>query len=79
MLLSILSCLIVIDSAAFTYSELVSARKKQPPEVFLKILQISQENTCVGVSLQACFNFIKKKLEHRCFPMNNAKFLKTPC
>ena len=28
---------------------------KQPPEVFLKILQISQESTCAGVSfLQRC-------------------------
>ena len=24
--------------------------QKQPPEVFLKILLISQENTCVGVT-----------------------------
>ena len=23
-------------------------------------------------------NFIKKRLEHRCFPMNFAKFLRTP-
>ena len=40
----------------------------------LKILQYSQENTFVG--LQA-FNFINKRLQHRCFPMNSAKFLKT--
>ena len=28
--------------------------------------------------LQA-FNFIKKRLQHRCFRMNIAKFLRTPC
>ena len=47
----------------------------------MKISQNSQENTYVGVSflikLQgsgAC-NFIKKRLWHRCFPVNFAKFL----
>ena len=40
--------------------------------------QYAQENTCVGVSgLQAC-NFIKKRLLHRCFPVNILKFLRTP-
>ena len=24
------------------------------------------------------YNFIKERLQHRCFPMNNAKFLRTP-
>ena len=38
---------------------------------FLKISQILQENTCVGVS-------IKKRLQHRCFPVKFAKFLRTP-
>ena len=42
----------------------------------------SQENTCARVSflkraLKAC-NFIKKRLWHRCFPVNFAKFLRTP-
>ena len=40
---------------------------------FLKILQISVENTCVA-GPQAC-NFIKKRLQHKCFPVN---FLRTP-
>ena len=50
--------------------------QEQPPEGFykkvvLKILQYSQENT-----RQGC-NFIKKRLQHRCFPVNIAKFLRT--
>ena len=35
---------------------------------------VSVLNKVAGLS--AC-NFIKKKLEHRCFPMNFAKFLRT--
>ena len=51
--------------------------QKQPPEVFynkklfLKISQYSQENTRVSC------NFIIKRLQHRCFPVNIAKFLGT--
>ena len=30
-----------------------------------------------AAALQAC-NFIKKRLQHRCFPVNIAKFLRTP-
>ena len=37
-------------------------------KVFLKISQISHENSS---------NFIKKSLQHRCFPVKFAKFLKT--
>ena len=43
--------------------------------LLLKISQDAQENTCVGV-LQAC-NFIKKRLQHRCFSVKIAKFLRT--
>ena len=48
-----------------------------------EISQNSQENTCVRVSfltklqISAC-NFIKKSLQHRCFPVNLAKFLRAP-
>ena len=42
-----------------------------------------QENTCVGeflfnkvAGLQA-YNSIKKRLQHRCFPVNIAKYLRT--
>ena len=46
-------------------------------KVFLEILQNSQENTCARVS------FFSKvaglgRLWHRCFPVNFAKFLRTP-
>ena len=46
-------------------------------KVFLKISQISEDNTCVKslfnqvAGLQAC-NFIKKRPQHRCLPV---KFL----
>ena len=42
-----------------------------------------KESTCVGVffnnvaGLKAC-NFVKKRLQHRCFPVKFAKFLRTP-
>ena len=41
-------------------------------KVFLKILQISQGNTCARVSF-----ILKKRLWHRCFPGNFVKFLRT--
>ena len=50
--------------------------------VFLIILPNSQQNTCAVVSfkkswrLQAC-NFVQKKLQHRCFLVNFAKFFST--
>ena len=52
-------------------------------KVFLEISQNSQENTCVRVSflikLQAPpATLLKKRLWHRCFPVNFAKFLRTP-
>ena len=43
--------------------------------VFLKISQISLENICVG--LNAC-NYIKKRFQHRCFPVKFPKLLRTP-
>ena len=63
--------------------------QKQPLEVsnkkaVLKTSQNSQENSCVGVSF---FNKVadlrpatlfKKTLQHRCFPVNFLKFLRTP-
>ena len=49
----------------------------------LKIFQNSQEKACVRVAflikLQAArATLMKKRLWHRCFPMNFAKFLRTP-
>ena len=46
-------------------------------KVFLKISQYSQKNTCVRVSFSQAkaYNFNKRRLLHRCFPVNIAKFL----
>ena len=40
--------------------------------VFLEISQNSQESICARAS------FLKKRLWHRCFPVNFTKFLRTP-
>ena len=50
--------------------------------LFLRILQCSHESTCLGVSFNKAAglktsNFIKKRLQHRCFPVSIAKFLRT--
>ena len=42
---------------------------------FLKVLQNSQENTCTRLKPST---LLKKRLWHRCFPVNFAKFLRTP-
>ena len=51
-------------------------------KVFLEISQNSQENTCARVPFNKvaglAYNFIKKRLWRRCFPVNFAKFLRTP-
>ena len=50
--------------------------------MLLVMLQNSQKSTCARVSFliklqhQTC-NFIKKRVRHRCFPVNFAKFLRT--
>ena len=51
-------------------------------KLFLNISHYSQENTLVGVSFYRLarlktWNFLKKGLQHRCFPVNIAKFLST--
>ena len=50
-------------------------------KVFLKILQNSQGNNCARVSfltkLQAYSTLLKKRLWHRCFPVNFTKFSRT--
>ena len=44
--------------------------------MFLEISQNPQENICARVSF--LIKFIKKRLWHRCFPVNFVKFLRTP-
>ena len=47
--------------------------------MFLEIWQYSQENTCTKVSFSIrSATLLKKRLCHRCFPVNFAKFLRTP-
>ena len=51
-------------------------------KVFLKFLQISLENTCIGVFLIKLLawrsvTLFKKRLHHSCFPVNITKFLRT--
>ena len=58
-------------------------RRCSVKKLFLEISQNSQENTCARVSflikLQAApATLLKKRLWHRCFPVNFAKFLRTP-
>ena len=52
-----------------------AVRRGSSKEVFLNICNIHRK-TAVLESLLAC-NFIKKRLQHRCFLVNIAKFLKT--
>ena len=52
-------------------------------KVFLEVSQNSQENFCARVSflikLQAApATLLKKRLRHRCFPVNFTKFLRIP-
>ena len=60
-----------------------SGNRSSRSQVLLKISQISQGNTCVGAILnkvpgpQVC-NFIKKRLQRRCFLLKFAKILRTP-
>ena len=44
--------------------------------MFLIISQILQKSTCVGVSTWRAGNFIKKRVQHRCFPVKYVKFLR---
>ena len=49
--------------------------------MFLKFSQIPKENTCVGDTfLKSCNpeDSVKKRLQHRCFPVKFAKYLRTP-
>ena len=53
-----------------------AATRDIPQEkLFIKISQYSLGYTCVGVYDLTLF---RKKLQHRCFPVNIAKFLRTP-
>ena len=76
--LAVIRCYLLLLFAKEAVAQTSSVKK-----VFLEISQNSQENTCARVSFlkklqtMAC-NFIKKRLWHKCFPVNFAKFLRTP-
>ena len=50
--------------------------------LLLKISEYSQEKTCVTVSffdkVTKPVTLSKKRLQHKCFPVNKAKILRTP-
>ena len=67
----------------FLYKSEAVAWRYSVKTVFLKILKNSKENNCVGVFLKlSCipdaYNFIKKRLSHRCILMNFADFSRIP-
>ena len=56
----------------------VVGRRCSVEKVFKEIFKNSMENTCARVSFLIKNFIIKKRLWHRCFPVNFAKFLRTP-
>ena len=68
---------------------LLCVNVEQPPEVFYKTAVLKNSAALIGkhlllesvfnkvTDLQAC-NFIKKRHQHGCFPVNILKFLRTP-
>ena len=51
--------------------------QKQPPYVFCKKNILKKFANFTGKHLQVC-NFVKKRLQHRNFPVSFKKFLRTP-
>ena len=49
--------------------------KKQPPELFYK--KLKQKNHFFNKAITWAHNFVKRELQHRCFAVNFAKFLRT--
>ena len=54
-----------------------SHQRRSEKKMFLEISQNSQENTCARVSFLIKLQALQR-LWHRCFPVNFAKFLRTP-
>ena len=79
----------ICNACSFTKTNLaivfINRFQKQRPRrcsLFLKILQNIQENTSAGSSyliklLKIPATLLKKRVRHRCFPINFAKFLRT--
>ena len=51
--------------------------QKKPHEVFYKEAALSNFAIFTGKHLMAC-NYIKKRVQHKCFPVSIAKYLRTP-
>ena len=66
---------ILTEKEHFTHTTNAEAvvRRCSVEKVFLEISQNSQENTCARVSF-----LIQKSFWRNCFPVNFAKFLRTP-
>ena len=47
-------------------------------DIFLGNLQIFKNSSSSCPKLKKTCNFIKKRLQHRCFPVNIAKLFRTP-
>ena len=45
---------------------------------FVGLLRSPFLTNFIKTRLQQAYNFIKKRLQHKCFPVNLAKFLRTP-
>ena len=61
------------------YKNIRSHQKSSIKKVLLQISQNSHENTCARVSfLIRPTTLLKWRLWHRCFPVNFAKFVRTP-
>ena len=69
---------IILKLLLTTNSSIIFRRiQKQLPEMFLKILQILQENTRVGASQSSGSSTIKKRLLHRYLFVKFEKFFRT--
>ena len=70
-----------------TFEELSSIFRSSRSQMFYKIVVLENFAKLTGKHLSwsvfliklKAFNFNKKTLQHRCFPVNFAKFLRTPC
>ena len=68
----------ILDFIAFTRNGTEAVvRRCSSKYIFMKNFQISQENTCAGGSFEKACIFIKKRLQHKCFLVKFAKFLRT--
>ena len=68
----------VLLSERFCLLRMTEAVSQRYKKVFLETSQNSHENTCARVFLFRGWSLFIKKLWHRRFPANFAKFLKTP-